>query len=196
MKSSFFWTPLFFIFIVLFPSTANAQFEQKLTLQLSGGYVHSLAPESFSQSFPNGFSLDGGLQYNVNRNLGIVALAKYATFLGGISSGSTTLDLEYHQFGLSLCPKYRFLPSDNINPYVFGGLSLNFIRMTIPNFSFSSDFQLAFGTIGGVGLDVRLTDNLALFVQGGVVSNQLEEWLTSAFVQVGFNINMFKAKSL
>lgn len=196
MKRFYYGISFFFALIVLSPFTVNAQFEQKLTLQLSGGYVNSLAPESFAKSFPNGFSLDGGLQYNVNRNLGIVALAKYATFLSGTSGGGQILNVEYHQFGISLCPKYRFMASENINPYILGGLSLNFIRMTIPDFSFSSDYRLAFGTIGGVGLDVRLTDNLALFVQGGVVSYQLDDWLTSAFVQVGFNINMFKAKSL
>ena len=188
--------------LLLFVSTmhSKAQFEQKFSLQLSGGYVHAISPEHFTRVFSDGFSFDGGAQYNFNQSLSMVVLIKYATFLSKTNfGGQRELNMKYNQLGISLCPKYRFLPSSRINPYVFGGFSLNYITYNLSSQYFTDNrtSPVAFGVTGGVGADFRLTDNVALFLQAGLSTVKSKgDWIGSVYTQVGLNISMFKSKSL
>ncbi|MDX9848275.1 MAG: outer membrane beta-barrel protein [Tenuifilaceae bacterium] len=199
MKKSVVFSALAIV-LVLFLSNNKlfAQFEQKFTLQLSGGYVQSLSPDFFTSVFENGFSFDAGAQYNFSRSLSFVVLAKYAKFLSDFESLSGVSEIKYNQIGLSLCPKYRFIPSSKVNPYMYGGFSLNYISFNLiglPGYTQTS--PASFGFTGGLGIDFRVSDNFALFVQGGYNAfSSKRDWISSVYTQIGANISMFKSKSL
>lgn len=177
-----------------------AQFEQKLTLQTSGGFVGAISPESFTNIFSAGFSLDAGVQYNFSRSFSLVSMAKYSTFFFSPDDEFALESAKYNMLGLSISPKVRFLVRKRLNPYLFAGASINYISI-----SFSLDgtetrkskTPTSIGFIGGIGLDFRLNDNLSLFWQGGVSRVDLDVvWIDSFFQQAGVNINMFKSKTL
>jgi opacity protein-like surface antigen len=196
--------PLLLVLLILaFPfHNTSAQYEQKFTLQLAGGYVEALYPESFTQYFHNGFSLDGGAQYNFNRTVSMVVLAKYSKFFA--APGFFFQNANYDLLGISLCPKYRFLVSRRVNPYLFGGVSLNYITFSFEhnNITQKIDSPTSFGITGGLGIDFRLTDNFAIFWQGGFnrVDQQTVDhnsvWIESFYSQAGVNISLFKSRSL
>lgn len=185
---------------ILSLSNANAQFEQKFTLQASGGFVAAFSPESFTDIFEVGFSFDAGAQYNFNRSTSIVAMAKYSTYLFIPDEDYSLETAKFNLLGISLCPKVRFFSRSKINPYIFGGASINYISI-----SFSLDGSetrkkeepTSIGFIGGVGVDFRINDNISLFYQGGLSRVDFDiVWIDSFFQQVGVNINMFKARTL
>lgn len=174
----------------------KAQFEQKVTMQLSTGY--SILQGDLSDFFSNGITLDGGLQYNFNRNFSLVALIKYGTYF---INNDVYADMEgkYNNLGISICPKYKFFNNSQFTPYVFGGININYIK-------FSYDFAgqnietkepLCFGYLGGMGAELKINDNISLFSQLGY--SQIKPKgadINSIFIQLGININMFKSKSL
>ncbi len=173
---------------------SKAQFEQKFTFQAAGGYVQAMQPDFFSQAFHNGFSLDAGAQYNFSRSFGMVVLVKYSTFIS--HDEFLAPDANYNLIGISLCPKYRFLTHTSVNPYVYGGASLNYYRMTGGNIPMM-DWEAQIGFTAGLGSDFVLTDNFALFLQGGIKGvNHTQEMLMSWYSQAGINISMFKARTL
>lgn len=176
------------------------QFEQKLTLQTSGGFVGAISPESFTDIFNAGFSLDAGVQYNFSRSISIVTMAKYSTLFFTPDDEFTLESAKYNMLGLSACPKIRFLAKKRVNPYIFGGASINYISISFSldgNETRKSKTPTSIGFIGGIGIDYRLNDNLSLFWQGGVSRVDLDVvWIDSFFQQAGVNINMFKAKTL
>jgi opacity protein-like surface antigen len=187
-------------FIALCSGNANAQFEQKFTLQASGGFVGAFSPESFTDIFQIGFSFDAGAQYNFNRSISMVAMAKYSTYLFIPDEDYSLETAKFNQLGISLCPKVRLFTQKKVNPYIFGGASINYISI-----SFSLDGTetrkkeepTSIGFIGGLGVDFRVNDNLSVFYQGGVNRVDFDiVWIDSFFQQVGVNINMFKSKSL
>lgn len=181
----------------LFTTTATAQFEQKLTLQGAMGYVQSLNPDWFKDVFQFGASLDAGVQYNFNRTTSLVGLFKYSVFA---SNDEVFIeDAFYNLVGLSICPKYRFFPRSIINPYVYGGLTLNYSSFSYYEYGelVNTPWDTQVGFTGGIGLDLRITDNLALFWQTGVTGINYPDWfLTKRHSQIGINISMFKARAL
>ncbi len=188
-----------FIFLI---GTANAkaQFEQKLTLQTSAGFVAAFAPESFVNIFDTGLSVDAGVQYNFNRTFSMVAMAKYAMFFFIPEDEFSLETAKFNQLGFSLCPKVRFFPLSKVNPYIFGGLSLNYINIEFSidgNETRTAKSPTNFGAISGLGVDFRLNDNIAIFYQGGVNWIDMDVVIINSFYQqLGVNINMFKAKTL
>ena len=183
------------VLLILFVSNASfAQFEQKFTFQAAGGYVQALQPEFFSDVFNNGFSLDAGAQYNFSRSFSIVALAKYSTYFAK-DEGFVLGDIEYNLIGISLCPKFKFFTGSRLNPYLYGGGSLNYYTFKLPGMDFPWEMKLGFS--GGVGFDFRLNDNIGLFLQGGLNGvNGSDEMFLALYSQIGINISMFKSKTL
>ncbi len=188
------------IFLLFGIENASAQFEQKLTLQASGGFVGAFSPDPFTDIFEIGFSLDAGTQYNFSRSVSMVVMAKYATYFHSPDEEFSLESAKFNLLGISLCPKFRFFTRSKVNPYVFGGASINYI-----NISFSLDGTetrkktepTSIGFIGGLGFDFRINDNIAVFWQGGVNRVDFDVvWIDSFYQQLGININMFKAKSL
>jgi outer membrane protein W len=175
-----------------------AQFEQKVTIQMAGGYVRALSPENFTNVFENGFSIDGGAQYNFSRSTSLVVLVKYSKYFANDNTILGALDAKFNLLGISLCPKYRFNPSSNINPYIFGGASINYVSYTLGGgYTTSNTSPVSFGVTGGVGIDIGISDNFALFVQAGANTIKPKgDWLSAVYTQAGFNINLFKSKSL
>lgn len=195
---SFFLPLLLFVGINLFVfNNASAQFEQKFTLQLAGGYVRALAPENFTKVFENGFSIDGGAQYNFSRTTSMVVLVKYSKYFAS-DSLLGALQAKFNLLGISLCPKYRFNPGGKVNPYVFGGISLNYVSFTLGGgYTTSNTSPASFGVTGGFGVDFGISDNLAFFWQAGANTIKPKgDWLSAIYTQAGFNISLFKSKSL
>jgi hypothetical protein len=181
------------VLLVIFSSKSIAQFEQKFTLQAAGGYVQALQPDFFSDVFNNGFSFDGGAQYNFSRSTSIVVLAKYSTFFAreGLIGG----DVEFNLIGISLCPKYKLFTEKRLNPYIYGGASINYYTFSFGDFKF--EWSTEFGFTGGIGFDYRINDNLGLFLQGGLSGvDSSNEMIIALYSQVGVTISLFKSKSL
>lgn len=185
---------------VLCISTVKAQFEQKFTLQTSAGFVAAIAPDSFTDIFNVGFSLDAGAQYNFNRTFSLVAMTKYSTFIFIPEDEFSLEAAKFNLLGISLCPKIRFFSSRKVNPYIFGGASVNYINIAFNvdgNETRTSKSPTSFGAIAGIGVDFRVSDNIAIFYQGGLNRVDMELVIIDSFYQqLGININMFKARTL
>jgi opacity protein-like surface antigen len=183
--------------VTIVSKVAIAQYEQKLTFQAAGGFVHTISPDFFRQVFENGFSLDAGAQYNFSRSTSLVVLGKYSKFFA--SDNFLLQSADYNLIGISLCPKLRFFSSSKINPYILGGASINYYSYS---YSFGGNEQTTpwatkFGFIGGAGIDLRINDNFAIFCQAGINGVGLsDEFLIALFTQVGINISFLKSKSL
>jgi len=209
-------TIVLFFFLLTLSIFSKAQFEQKITLQASGGYVEVLTPELFKEElFNRGFSIDAGMQYNFSRSFSIAALAKYSRLFCPDKEEGIWVDDEYNLFGLSICPKYRMLTRHRVNPYLYGGLSFNYVNIV---WEYSTGLfedvksNLTLGLNAGVGIDMRVSDNLSLFIQGGFLTTKYTipdytslaqiywdeywEWINFTYFQVGINISLFKSKSL
>jgi opacity protein-like surface antigen len=181
-------------------TNVSAQFEQKLTLQGSGGLVLGLTPESFVDIFNVGFSVDAGVQYNFSRSFSLVTMAKYATYFFIPDDEFSLETAKFNQLGISFCPKLRFFPRSKVNPYLFGGASVNHITISFSmegEETRSKEEPISFGAIAGFGLDFRINDNVALFWQLGLNRVDFDVvYIDSFFQQLGLNINMFKSRSL
>ncbi|HOP03536.1 MAG TPA: outer membrane beta-barrel protein [Tenuifilaceae bacterium] len=209
---------LFCICFVFLNNKAYAQFEQKITLQGSLGYVSAINPSWFSEHYPSGASIDLGIQYNFSRSFSVAVLAQYGNFWGLYNEEDEPDHYmeemaDYYQLGINLAPKFRFLPGKRFNPYVLGGANISFISFDYTYYYIDYEtneiedvyeeevIPVTFGFMGGVGFDYRLTDNFSLFLQSGVNTvwdndEDYPEFLTSFYTQVGVNISLFKSKSL
>jgi opacity protein-like surface antigen len=187
---------------------SNAQFQQKFTAQASLGY--SKPSGKLADNFSGGLTFDCGLQYNFSRSFSIAALLKYATFFyeAPESMAMESPEGKYNNFGISLCPKIKFLPNKKLHPYILAGGSLNFIKYTISfyNEEMTWESPACFGYTGGMGLEYDITENFTLFIHSGYNNVnfksdddgavQREENHSSMFFQAGININLFKSKTL
>ncbi len=192
--------PLFLmIFVMLFSFKSFSQFEQKFTFQASGGLVKPLG--DIGDEFSSGLSLDAGAQYNYNRSLAFVGLFKFVTLYPQEENQS----YELKSIGISVCPKYRFFVEKKINPFIFGGLGLSLTKYCdldiITNEWIDSKFPPSIGYTFGAGVDVSITDHLALFLQSGYNSIKLKDdeynvVFNNLYFQVGINISFLKSKSL
>jgi opacity protein-like surface antigen len=190
--------------LILAGGKISGQFEQKVTLQVSWSYHHPLGEEAFTNIFNNGFSTDMGLQYNISRSFAIVALFKYTHF--NANEGAIITEGTFNNFGISLCPKVRFFPSKKINPYIFAGGSMNYIKYSWVSNETPHDYKapVNFGYTGGAGIDFKLSDRFALFVQGGYNSVffsqsdpvEFKMNINSIYGEAGLHVSFFKSKSL
>lgn len=144
------------ILVCLFsiPFLVSAQFEQKVSINLSPGFFKTLGKklsEYDPYQMPNyktGYNLGAGLQFNLNRRFSLMADLMYMhssswSYKG--SDGSEYLhftvydlinvenslgegfnELNLSNYCISLRPKYYFLPGHKWNPYVFAGISINY----------------------------------------------------------------------
>lgn len=186
--------------LFLFSIRSNAQFEQKVTMQLSAGtsiIVSNYLNEDF---FGPGLMFNGGLQYNFNRQFSLIGLAMYGQYtpskdinvLGG-------LDVTYFNLGVGLSGKYKFMPSSKFRPYLLLGISACFVSLKVGNLSFEQ--PVLPGLVTGLGAEIDLNDNLTLFGQSGFnkILPKPNDGLSpteSVYFLLGLNINMFKSKTL
>lgn len=192
------------LMIFVFVTTASAQFEQKVTLQVSWSYHHPLGEKAFTEVFGNGFSMDAGIQYNMSRSFSLAALLKYTTFKANV--GPVIKEGSFKNIGISLCPKIKFLPSKKINPYIFAGGSMSKLGlsfMTILGTESTYDPPIAFGYTGGAGIDLKISDRFGIFIQGGYnaitftdKNSDSKMKINSVYGEAGFHFSFLKSKSL
>ncbi len=204
-KKGFF---LLLIMVVFNSGRSFAQFEQKLTLQFSGGpsFIvsdHSIQPEHFltEEIYDVGMLLNGGVQYNFSQKFSLIGLIMYGTYP---TTSESLQDGKYYHLGLGVSAKYKFFPSSKIRPYLLYGFSLCFVEQNVKTFSGELiDYKQPTlpGLITGLGLEYNLNDNFTLFIQSGFnkVLPKENDGLPpteSVYGLIGLNINMFKSKSL
>lgn len=204
--------PILFIAVLLVlvvnGSNAKAQYEQKFTLQASGGASfivssYPVKPEHYltEEIYDIGMLLNGGLQYNFNRKFSLIGLVIY----GAYPTTSISLqDGKYYFLGLGVSAKYKFFTNYKLKPYVLGGFSVCFVEQKVNvNFGEDIDYQQPTlpGFVTGLGLEYDVTDNFTLFLQSGFnkVLPKDDDGLPpteSVYSIIGININLFKSKSL
>jgi len=167
------------IFMMLSITKLHAQFEQKLTIGASAGFLY--LPSDVGDSYM-GISVDGGILYNFSRRSSLVTNLRFFV-LGG----------EYNAL-VGLGYKLNVLPLKKLNPYLFMEGSINYYV------NFEEQYQgYALGAYPGIGFDYRLNDNLGLFAQGGmnyIVDIPNELILNIRYYQLGVRINFLKSKDL
>jgi hypothetical protein len=185
------------IFMVMFSNNSFGQFEQKFTIQASGGLVKPLGV--IGDSLSAGLSLDAGVQYNYSRSLAFVGLIKFVILYPQVENANSELG----SIGISICPKYRFFPDSKVNPFVLGGVGLFFTKYSVFDSGEWIDYKFptSFGYTVGAGVDVSINDNIALFFQSGYSSSILKDKdfivnFNSLYFQVGINFSFLKSKSL
>jgi hypothetical protein len=194
---------VFLIFV--FVTVTSGQFEQKMTLQASWSYHHPIGEEAFTNAFGNGFSTDMGLQFNLSRSFSLATLFKFTTFKANV--GAIVTKGFFRNFGISLCPKIRFFPSKKVNPYIFAGGSVSRMRLNyVTNNGTEYNYKppIAFGYTGGAGVDFKVSDVFAFFIQGGYNSiyfkdktdNNFKMNINSVYGEAGIHISFIKSKSL
>lgn len=178
---------------LLFPIIASAQFEQKITINGSGAYVYPDLGEELT-SYSNGFGIEGGLQFNVNRNISLYGAARFYYLFG---SGDAT-EAYYDNISFGGGAKLNLLPNFKINPFIFAEANLNLIWLEEYNWSddyYDSDFGTSIGGLGGGGLDFIINDNFAIFIQSGVFYTYWDGRM-NAYSQAGVRVNLLKSKTL
>jgi len=145
-----------------------------------------------------------GLQFNLSRSFSLVTLLKYTTF----KSNETNIfsNGEFKNIGISFCPKIKFLPGKKINPYIYAGGNLNYIAYSFDFIGEELKYQapVNFGYTGGAGIDFKISDRFAIFIQGGYNSvffndkdqTDSEMKINSVYGEAGFHFSFFKSKSL
>jgi hypothetical protein len=131
-----------------------------------------------------------------------VGLIKYVTFFD--NDTDPTYSEKLNSFSLNVCPKFRFMTTKKVNPYLFGGVGLSIVNYKYYDAYYGDEsykFPATFNYAIGAGFDVSLNENLALFLQGGFNFTDLKDEgytlpYNTVFIQIGVNINFLKSKSL
>jgi opacity protein-like surface antigen len=150
---------LFFLFLLLIPLTSRAQFEQKVSVNFGAGvfktFGKALGKYDPMQmpNFKTGLSLEGGIQFNLNRRLSLMADIGYMNsaswayyWTDGVNDTHYTVydtlenllaegynDLSLSNLSIGLMPKLYILPGKKLNPYLFAGLNFNFTHSVYTN---------------------------------------------------------------
>lgn len=188
------------VILTLISSRSNAQYEQKLTMQLSAGSSIIVSNYANEDLFGPGLMFNGGVQYNFNRQFSLIGLAMYGQYTPSSDVSIVgSLDVTYFNLGVGLSGKYKFMPSSNFRPYLLLGVSACFVSLKVGNLSFEQ--PVLPGLVTGLGAEFDLNDNLTLFGQSGFnkILPKPDDGLSpteSVYFLLGLNINMFKSKSL
>ncbi len=184
---------LLIIIISMAHINVQAQFEQKLTLQVSAGSASLLDMEDI---FSSGAMLNAGVQYNFSRRFGMTALVMYGMHF----TKPEIIDATFINLGLGLSAKYKFLHTRRVNPYLLFGFSACFLSLEIPEWNESIRDPVAPGIIMAMGLEFNLSENLALFLQLGYnesfPTDETGFALGETYALLGINLNVFKSRTL
>jgi hypothetical protein len=194
------WVFVFTVGLAMLTINANAQFEQKFTLNLSLGNV---VPNYYT--FNNGFSFDGGVQYNMSKAFSLYGKLRIFTLLDSKYSSSY-----YYNTALGIGLQYKFLTSKKINPYVFGEANINYVYYKYFNKELEWDEvfhrwnegyysdalnAISPGVYSGIGVNININENIGLFVQSGYYISFYDEF-SAIYSQLGLNISFLKSKYL
>lgn len=146
------------ILIILIPVLSTAQFEQKVSINLSAGIFKTFGKKLGQydpMQMPNykpGLVSNAGFQFNLNRRLSVITdfgilyaggwsysegsnddYLHYTVFDGAtlVAEGMNYLNL--FSFSIGITPKYYLLPDKKWNPYFFAGINLNFTSAKFTN---------------------------------------------------------------
>jgi hypothetical protein len=183
---------LLFCFIFTF-SSVWGQFEQKITINASATMSYPDMLEEYS-SFGNGYGIDGGLQFNISRRISFYGSARFYYMF----AASDYEDAYYDNVAFAGGLKLNILPTKKLNPYIFAEANINFIWLEEYLYgadTYDSDFGTSIGGLGGLGLDFKLNDNLALFVQSGPYYTFWDNRI-NLYSQLGVRINLLKSKTI
>ncbi|MDA3890395.1 MAG: hypothetical protein PF517_01895 [Salinivirgaceae bacterium] len=186
-------TRLVFFSLIFTSFTLFAQFEQKLTINGSAAFVYPDLGEEYS-SYGNGYGLEGGLQYNLNRKFSLYGAARFYYMFGA----AQYTEAYYDNISIGGGAKLNILPNMKINPFLFGEANINFIWLEEYIYSSSSlndEFGTSIGGLGGGGLDFILNDNFAIYIQSGMFYTYWDG-RTNLYSQIGARINLIKSKTL
>ncbi|MCK4663815.1 MAG: hypothetical protein KAT68_13170 [Bacteroidales bacterium] len=197
-----FYYQIIIVLFILFSNNVNAQFEQKFTLNASLGYVYSTY-----YNYDWGMAIDGGIQHNINRSLSLTANIRLFPLYD-----TQHTEAYYYNTNIGVGAKFKFLSSKAINPFLFAEGNMNFVFYKYyenydepkydPYLSVWSDGKYSSalnsvgpGFYGGMGINIKLNDNLGLFVQSGYYSSIYDEMM-GLYSKAGLNISFLKSKSL
>ncbi len=182
-------------FMIIYSKSGFAQFEQKITVNASASMTFPDLLEETS-SFSMGYGFDGGIMFNINRRVSVFGSARFYYMFGGIDYQ----DAYYDNVALGGGIKLNLLPSKKLNPYVFTEANINFIWLEEYLYDqdggyYDGDFGTSIGGLGGLGLDFKLNENFAVFIQSASYYTYWDS-RTNLYSQLGLRINMIKSKTI
>lgn len=155
---------LFFVLILLFPFTVNAQYEKKLTLQAAIGPAFIVSNNGLKQHIPDhyfgydpfpdmhevteeiyglGTMFNGGIQYNLSRKfsiLGLIMFDGYPTKSGYIKNDCEYIGLYVH-VGVGVSGKYKFFSHKKFKPYILAGFGLSYTLQQVDEFIYNESLE-------------------------------------------------------
>jgi hypothetical protein len=189
------------IWLIISTQMLYGQFEQKITLRGGAGVI---IPDY--QEYSYGLCMNAGLQYNTKSPVSLIANVKYFQ-LWDTEHG----DSYYHDISIGGGLKFKFLRSSTISPYIFAEVSANLLYYyyyyeyaepiydpvfdTWYSGNYEEEEALSFGLYTGLGLDIKITENIGLYLQGGYYTSYYDAF-ASIYTLVGVNISFLKAKNL
>lgn len=193
------------LILILSIATVNAQFEHKVTVNLSGAFtIPDIAASDALYGY--GMGVDGGLQFNQNTHLSIIANIRYYANFANDEHPDAYVD----NFALGGGLKFNLAPRAVVNPYLFGEVNINFLwfedyyiylEPRIDQYGhlaygeYDNKFATSIGGYGGGGLDFKLGKNFALYIQMGVYYTNYDTRI-DAYIQTGLRINLLKSKTI
>ena len=126
------------VFFLLSSDKAFAQFDKKVSLNASVGYVKPFSSKgkidiednpNFFPNFRYGTQFNGAVQYNYTPKLSFLLNVGFTSMLGFKNPVTGNKDKSaFYIVGIGPEVKYHFFPSKKINPYVMGAININNYR--------------------------------------------------------------------
>lgn len=192
------------ILLVLLTLNLNAQFEQKITINISGAF---LVPElTNSQSiYSPGLGVDGGLQFNTNSYFSIIANARFFYNFGNNDHPETY----YNDLAIGGGVKLNLAPRAVVNPFIFSEVNVNFLwfedyyEFEQPYFDgyywqygdYSTNFATTLGLFAGGGFDFKFGSNFSIYLKTGPYFTMYDNRI-DLYSQLGVRINLLKSKTI
>jgi hypothetical protein len=188
--------------LLTFGTIASAQISSPVSFYAGGAMSFPSAPDSFKDSFKNGYHGFVGLGYHLNPFLEFIAKAEYHTFqfdfdaVNSEYSGGTN---KMWMFGgdLKLNPSFPALP---IKPYILGGAGVANLQQTefegptsltlsLLNHTIAQDQTKFYWNVGG-GASLFNGPKFSIFAQARYVSIATDNE-TSSFIPVTIGFKFF-----
>jgi len=194
-------------------STATAQFEQKFTLHGSFGFAMPTGAETFDNygvptaylcsNLSTGITVSGGVQYNINRRFSIAGNIGFLDHWGWEYGGKSYDNVQFWNLQIGVAPKFYFLASKKINPYLFTEVSLNYTSVWVEGYTSKNGYP-GIGLYPGAGIDFMVSDNFGIYAQGGYtfisigdpLNYGVDENYKAYKIEVGVKISFLKSKTI
>jgi len=105
------------------------------------------------------YALQGGFGYQLSKNIAFGANYRVADYPRTDRPGLSDYTRSHTT---DIYTAYSFLPNRLISPYALAGIGMTFYG----TYDTNPGFNPVFGPVAGIGLDVRLTDQITVFVHG------------------------------